>query len=146
MDKNSMELQSQFSAYVKTAVKNTKIHYLQKKQKIRENEVVLEFLEDIKECGTEDVLLQVDAAADKIFDGMLEMKMLLDQISDSKLFQILVMLPSQHKNIILLRIFYEKSFREIGEIMGIPEKKAENTYFNTIKKIRRTLGGNGHEI
>lgn len=140
MDKNSMELQSQFSAYVRTAVRNTKIHYLQKKQRIKENEVVLDFLADIKERSTEDVLLQMDT--DKIFDGMLDMKILLDQISDGKLFRILVMLPGQHKKIILLRIFYEKSFHEIGVILGIPEKKAENTYFNTIKKIRRALGGN----
>ena len=36
-----------------------------------------------------------------------------------------------------------KNFAEIGEIMGIPSKKAENTYFNAIKKIRKIIGGSG---
>ena len=36
---------------------------------------------------------------------------------------------------------YMKSFREIGSMLGISAKKAENTYFNTIRKIRRIIGG-----
>ena len=42
---------------------------------------------------------------------------------------------------LVLRIFYEKSFREIGLIVGMAEKKAENTYYNAVKKIRKILGG-----
>ena len=74
------------------------------------------------------------------------MKLLLDQISDYKLFQVLTALPVHHKNIILLRIFYEKSFTEIGNILGISSKKAENTYFNIIKKIRKSLGDRQYEF
>lgn len=47
---------------------------------------------------------------------------------------------------ILLRIFYEKTFREIDWILGFPEKKAENTYYNAIKKLRKLMGGKRHGV
>lgn len=136
------EIQNQFSAYAKTAIKNTRIHYLKKMQRTKEHEVAWEYPEESGEGGTEDMFFQVDMSMERCrnFDGVLEIKLLLDQISSKKLFQALVALSTQQKNIISLRFFYEKSFAEIGWILGISRKEAENTYFNTIKKIRRILG------
>lgn len=45
-----------------------------------------------------------------------------------------------HIKVLCLRILYEKTFDEIGMVIGISGKKAENTYYNIIKKIRRELG------
>ena len=50
-------------------------------------------------------------------------------------------MTEEQKKVILLRIFYEKAFREIGRILEMSEKKAENTYYNALKKMRKLLRG-----
>ena len=44
-----------------------------------------------------------------------------------------------------LRAYEEMSFKEIGEIEGITKKKAEDTYYNSIKKVRKIVGGTKYE-
>ena len=77
----------------------------------------------------------------RIFHGVVESRMFLDQIEDRRLFQAITALSDEQRNVLVLRIFYEKPFREIGWILGMAEKKSENTYYNAVKKIRRILGG-----
>ena len=115
---------------------------LLKKIKIKGNEMPVEQYEELENYDSDDILIQIESATYKIFNGVMEIRLLLEQIGDNRLIQALTMLSEQQKNIILLRIFYEKNFAEIGEILDIPDKKAENTYFNAIKKIRKILGGN----
>lgn len=67
-------------------------------------------------------------------------------IEDYQLLQALITLSEEQKKVILLRIFYEKTFREIDWILGFPEKKAENTYYNAIKKLRKLMGGKRHGV
>ena len=71
------------SAYAKTAIKNTRIHYLKKMQRTKEHEVAWEYPEESGEGGTEDMFFQVDMSMERCrnFDGVLEIKLLLDQIS-----------------------------------------------------------------
>lgn len=63
-----------------------------------------------------------------------------------RILQALITLSEEQKKVILLRIFYEKTFREIDWILGFPEKKAENTYYNAIKKLRKLMGGKRHGV
>lgn len=142
MKNNKSNVQGRFTLYLQAALKNSKGNYLLKKAKVKGNEVSVEEYEDVADYEAQDFLTQIEYATYKIFDGAMEMKLLLDQITDNRLIQALVGLSEQQKNIILLRIFYEKSFEDIGKIVNMPGKKAENTYFNTIKKIRKMLGGN----
>lgn len=135
------ELKNHFSAYVKQAVKNTKGHYLKKRYNVERNETGYEESLSVPGQGMEDLLKEMDVLSDKIFHGVVESRMLLDQIEDYQLFQAITSLTDEQKNVIVLRIFYEKSFREIGLILGMAEKKAENTYYNVVKKIRKMLGG-----
>lgn len=139
MEISDRDLLSQFSAYVKVAVKHTRGRYLEKYSSIRKNEVPY-YEEDMEETGGEDLLEQIDRMSGVLDKGILEMKLLLDQISDSVLFHAVNCLNKQQKEILLLRILYMKSFHEIGQLLGIPAKKAENTYYNAIKKIRKVLG------
>lgn len=143
MEKNRKSIQGRFTLYFKASMENIRGKYLLKKTKIDGNEMPVEEYEEVEDYGSEDILAQIESATDKIFDGVMEMKLLLDQIADNRLIQALAALSEQQRNIILLRIFYEKTFAEIGEILSIPDKKAENTYFNAIKKIRKIIGGSG---
>lgn len=139
MEVSDRDLLSQFSAYVKVAVVHTRGKYFEKYYKVRVHEVP--YLEtDIEETGKDDILEQIDRMSGVLEKGFLEMKTLLDQISDSVLFHTVNSLKKQQKEILLLRILYMKSFDEIGQLIGISAKKAENTYYNAIKKIRKVLG------
>ena len=89
----------------------------------------------------EELLQEMDVLSGRIFHGVVESRMFLDQIEDRRLFQAITALSDEQRNVLVLRIFYEKSFREIGWILGMAEKKSENTYYNAVKKIRRILGG-----
>ena len=70
----------------------------------------------------------------------------MEQIEEEQLFQAITALTEEQKKVILLRIFYEKTFRETGWILGVSEKKAENTYYNAVKKMRKLLGGDRNGI
>lgn len=142
MENNQNGIQGRFTAYFKKSLKNARGNYLLKKIKIKGNEMPVEQYEELENYDSDDILIQIESATYKIFNGVMEIRLLLEQIGDNRLKQALTMLSEQQKNIILLRIFYEKNFAEIGEILDIPDKKAENTYFNAIKKIRKILGGN----
>lgn len=141
MNIKEKDLLSQFSAYAKAAVKHTRQEYLEKRSKIRNHETPL-FEEDEYETTDEtDILQQVDRMSDHPEKGNFEIRLLLEQIDNSVLFRAVENLTREQKEILMLRIFYMKTFREIGDMLGMPARKAENTYFNTIKKIRRTIGG-----
>ena len=143
MEKNRKGIKGRFTLYFKASMENVLGKYLLKKSKIKGNEMPVEEYEEVEDYGSDDILSQIGSATDKIFDGVMETKLLLDQIADNRLIQALAALSEQQNNIIFLRIFYEKTFAEIGEILGIPSKRAENTYFNAIKKIRKIIGGSG---
>ena len=85
-------------------------------------------------------------AQQTLFIEIVESRLLLEKIEDYQLLQALITLSEEQKKVILLRIFYEKTFREIDWILGFPEKKAENTYYNAIKKLRKLMGGKRHGV
>lgn len=141
MEYKKDELKNRFSAYVKQAVKNTKGHYLDRKYHIEQNETEYEGELAVPGRDVEELLQEMDVLSGRIFHGVVESRMFLDQIEDRRLFQAITALSDEQRNVFVLRIFYEKSFREIGWILGMAEKKSENTYYNAVKKIRRILGG-----
>lgn len=141
MEYKKDELKKRFSAYVKQAVKNTKGHYLDRKYHIEQNETEYQGELTVPGRDMEELLQEMDVLSERIFHGVVESRMFLDQIEDRRLFQAITALSDEQRNVLVLRIFYEKSFREIGWILGMAEKKSENTYYNVVKKIRRILGG-----
>lgn len=141
MEYKKDELKNRFSAYVKQAVKNIKGHYLDRKYHIEQNETGYEGELAVPGRDMEELLQEMDVLSERIFHGVVESRMFLDQIEDRRLFQAITALSDEQRNVLVLRIFYEKSFREIGWILGMAEKKSENTYYNAVKKIRRILGG-----
>lgn len=141
MNREDKDLLNQFSAYVKVAIKHKRQEYMNKKSKIRQHELPL--FEDMEmECVEDtDILKQIEDMSDELEQKNHEICLLLNQIENYALFQVVNSLTRQQKEILLLKIFYMKSFNEIGTLLGIPQKKAEATYYNSIRKIRKILGG-----
>lgn len=125
-----------FSAYLSRAVKNTTITYMESKKKIRNHEIILK--EELLE--SEDLFADGTEEKDCDYCGTIEVDKLFAQITDKMLMEVLNNLSILSREVLCLRILYQKSFEEIGMIKGISGKKAENTYFNAIKKIRKILG------
>lgn len=114
MEYKTDELKNRFSAYVKQAVKNTKWHYLSKKWNVEQNETAYEEELAIPGQDMEDLLKEMDALSGRLFHGVIESRALLDQIGDYRIYQAITSLAEEQKNVLVLRIFYEKTFREIG--------------------------------
>lgn len=146
MVKDTEGLQKHFSAYVKKAIQNNSYKYLSKRKKVTDAETAYENYEDLPKLEIEDILQQIDKISESFVEGVSEIKLLLDQIEDYNLFVTITEMPDIHKNVISLRVFHEKTFFEIGEILGITEKMAENTYYNAIKKIRKMMGEKTYEL
>lgn len=146
MNVEERDLLNQFSAYVKASIKYTKSEYLKKRTKIRSSEVTLFDNEDMEPEGTDDILQQIEQMSENLGREVLQIQLLLDQISNSKIYQAVSGLNKEQKEILLLRILYLKSFEEISSMLNIKPKKAENTYYNAMKKIRKILGGRDNGI
>lgn len=140
MKSEERDLLEQFSAYVKVSIKHTRQQYLEKRARIRSHET------SFSESGggdTEemDILSQVAFMSESMEKGIMDIRLLMDQIDNSLLFRTVLELSRLQKEVLLLRIVYMKTFGEIGSMLGMPAKRAENTYFNTIRRIRRMMGG-----
>lgn len=138
MDKHLEELKKHFSAYARKAIQNNNIKYKSKKSKLDESETIYEKCPELSE--TNNIADHVNQISEYFMDGITEIKLLLNQIEDYQLFKAVLDLNDLQKKVIALRILGEKSFKEIGDILVISEKRAENTYYNAIKKIRKMLG------
>lgn len=148
MNIEERDLLSQFSAYVKVSIKHTRKDYLEKRAKIRSCEV--EFFEEsdteIELEGKDDLLQQVEQMSGNLKKKEPEVRLLMEQIEDPVLYQAIRSLTRQQKEVLMLRILYMRSFAEIGSMLGMTPKKAENTYFNAIKKVRKMIGGGKNGI
>ena len=125
MTKTEKELKKEFSAYVKTAIKNKQKQYLIKKGKL-----------------TEDLFDKMDLNVDMVLSDEINVNSFLDQINDPVLYVSLCSLKELQQKVLMLRIVYVKSFDDIGGILNMTAKQAENSYYNAIRKIRKQMGDN----
>lgn len=141
MNREDKDLLKQFSAYVKVAIKHKRQEYMNRKGEIRMHEFPLFEDEEMSFIEDKEILQQIEQMSENLEKESLEMCLLLNQIENFSLFQVINDLTKQQKEILLLKIFYMKNFDEIGAMLGISSRKAGDTYYNTIKKIRKILGG-----
>lgn len=144
MKKTTRTLKESFSAYLLHAVENTIRTYCKKENRILSREVLAE-----KVLSDTRTVTQLPFDSTDILEceyiGIVETEKFLQQITDSHLIKAICSLSPIGKEVMCLRILYEKSFEQIGEIEGITSKKAENTYYNSIKKIRKMIRGTKNE-
>ena len=144
MRKGKKTVQENFSNYLLHAVENTIRTYCKREYLILEKEVLSE-KELVESMGELQQPLDETEVMECEFKGIIEMEKLLHQIADNHLLKAVCSLSKMGREVMCLRILYEKSFEEIGEIEGITKKKAEDTYYNSIKKVRKIVGGTKYE-
>ena len=112
MTKTEKELKKEFSAYVKTAIKNTQKQYLIKKGKILDNEIAMddEGIDEILQKQTEDLFDKMDLNVDMVLSDEINVNSFLDQINDPVLYVSLCSLKELQQKVLMLRIVYVKSF------------------------------------
>ena len=91
---------------------------------------------------TEDLFDKMDLNVDMVLSDEINVNSFLDQINDPVLYVSLCSLKELQQKVLMLRIVYVKSFDDIGGILNMTAKQAENSYYNAIRKIRKQMGDN----
>ena len=112
MTKTEKELKKEFSAYVKTAIKNTQKQYLIKKGKILDNEIAMddEGIDEILQKQTEDLFDKMDLNVDMVLSDEINVNSFLDQINDPVLYVSLCSLKELQQKVLMLRICEQRIF------------------------------------
>ena len=55
------------------------------------------------------------------------------------LYDLMDRLPDDEKTIIILKYFQELNFREISEVLSLPENTVKSKLYRTIKKLNKYL-------
>ena len=140
MKKTTRTLKESFSAYLLHAVENTIRTYCKKENRILSREVLAEKVLSETRTVTQQPFDSTDILECE-YIGIVETEKFLQQITDSHLIKAICSLSPIGKEVMCLRILYEKSFEQIGEIEGITSKKAENTYYNSIYSKNFKISG-----
>ena len=69
---------------------------------------------------------------------------LVEQEGKVEIFKMVQQLPEQMKDVMMLRLSGELSFREIGEILGKSENWARVTYYRAKQMVGKELRKNGN--
>lgn len=81
----------------------------------------------------------MDLNVDMVLSDEINVNSFLDQINDPVLYVSLCSLKELQQKVLMLRIVYVKSFDDIGGILNMTAKQAENSYYNAIRKIRKQM-------
>ena len=140
-DKNKeFSTQDSFSAYLKTAVRNTKIKYIKKHVKIQETEIPIEdSVYTEAESGLGDYYWNLEEQVSRLCEDFGDVGQLLNLIENERLLAALMKLDDERKRLIFWRIINVIICEEIAALLHIPMKKAVDTYYNTLKKLRKEM-------
>lgn len=132
--------QDSFGAYLKTAVRNTKIKYIKRYVRIQEREIPIEdsaYMEAESRMG--DYYQHLEEQVGRLCEDFGDVEQLLNLIENERLLATLTNLSDERKRMIFWRIINGMSFEEIAGRLHIPVKKVVDTYYNTLKKLRREM-------
>ena len=131
MTKTEKELKKEFSAYVKTAIKNTQKQYLIKKGKILDNEIAMndEGIDEILQKQTEDLFDKMDLNVDMVLSDEINVNSFLDQINDPVLYVSLCSLKELQQKVLMLRIVYFSFIVELHQHNGNTAYRYGNSRF-----------------
>ena len=120
-------LHRQFTVYLATAVRRTKIQYLRSKYRLQRYEIPLEI---------EDTLTEFQAEPDMILSLPLT-----DQLENIKLQRALEQAKKRDLYIFLAKVLEGRSFVEIAAELGIEYNTATAAYYRMLNRLRKELGG-----
>ena len=117
-------LQNQFTAYVSLAIRRQRMHYIQKKKRVDDTELLFSPLH---------TSIQVE---DDPFEKLLEYDALRNALHQ---------LREKELEIVLARVIEEKNFTEIAQKMGMSYKAVTHLYYRVMKRIRVHMEGVDNE-
>lgn len=135
------KIQNMFTGYVVKSLGGARKKYLAKKHY---RESMENYLEDDMEF--EPVGLFDDYYTVRERERLLEAEIQgsypdWNELSNDHLVRAIQLLKKEERDIIFRHVFQEKSFEEMSEELGIPQKKLVNRYYYAIKKIRYRMRG-----
>lgn len=123
----SNDAQRQFSAYLVTAVRRTKIQYLRSKTKLYKYELPYEI---------HDTLVEFQEEPDMILSLPLP-----DQLENIKLQRALEQAKKRDLHIFLAKALEGRSFVEISAELGMEYHAVTAAYYRMLNRLRKELGG-----
>lgn len=121
-------LQNQFTAYLSTALRRSKIRYLQKRDKQLQKEVSLEDFDF------------------ELSEPITPLHIIIYAVDGEILRMALKKIKARERHILLARVIDEKSFAEIADELGMEYKTVTSAYYRVIVKLRKQLGGDFDEF
>lgn len=121
---NTYLLQNQFTAYIKKAVHNRRLRYLQEQSRKITQETDWTDIELFQLGGTDYTQNFVD------FEVM---------------HQALRAIKEKERHIVLSRVVEEKSFDEIADELGMTYKAVTSLYYRVMKKLREYMKGSDND-
>lgn len=112
-------LQNQFTAYLSTAIQNTRKKYIHNRIKQSQKEIQIEeieYISDVQSTDFTELVTEVDT-----------------------LLTILKTLNDRERQVLVARVIEEKSFDTIAKELGVSYKGAATIYYRTIAKLRKIL-------
>lgn len=119
-------LHNQFTAYLVTAVRRQKIHYLRIKQRLEQYELSLELQEWMSESGVErEMLINMPV---------------LSQLDNSDLHGLLASAKKRDLYILFSKVLEDRSFVEIAAELGMGYQAVAAAYYRMVSRIRDGMG------
>ena len=120
-------LHRQFTVYLATAVRRTKLQYLRFKMRLQRYEIPFEI---------EDTLSDFQAEPDMILSLPLT-----EQLENIKLQRALQQAKKRDLYIFLAKVLEGRSFVEIAAELGVEYNTATTAYYRMLNRLRKELGG-----
>ena len=138
---DTSDMQNRFTAYLVKAINHTKIQYCEKKERIRQHELIsVEEYEKNYTNFDREFMRYIGEQYAIYFTDLQKMQDLLWVLEGEQLVKVLKRLSEQERRILFCRIFGEQSFQDIGEGLGMAPKQAEQAYYYVVRKLRKKLG------
>lgn len=120
-------LQNQFTAYLLTAVRRSRIQYLRIKARQYQYELALDLGDHRREFQTD--------------PDMLDRLPVIAQLEDHRLQSALKQAKDRDLYILFSRVLEDRSFVDLAEELGIGYKAVTTIYYRMVAKIKKELGG-----
>lgn len=139
-EQHTDSVQNRFTAYLVASVTNQRIRYIQKRQRLKEQE----FLQtDLLEKNYLDFDTQFHAYVSERENAVVrdwsQFREILDLLGSRKLVRAVERLKEREKTLLFARVFGELSFTEMAEMLDINPKQAEMAYYYVVRKLRKEL-------
>lgn len=121
-------IHNRFTAYIEQRIRGRRRDYLEKRSRISSNEIPVDFessFEGFADERSSSLLPEQDPMA----------------WENDKLVDAVKMLTPRERYILTAHVLDEKSFDELGKLLGTGYKGAASAYYRVIAKMRKFMGG-----